>query len=42
MKRFFEDYKVLEGRHADVGAELTRDQALAVILDCVKRYRDQH
>ena len=39
MKRFFEDYKILEGRAADVGAELTRAQAMEVVRASVERYR---
>jgi inorganic pyrophosphatase len=42
MKRFFEDYKLLEGKKAEVGGELTRAQAMAVVRDCVRRYSERH
>jgi inorganic pyrophosphatase len=40
MRRFFEDYKVLEGKAVAVGADLDREQANAIVLASVKRYRD--
>ncbi len=40
MRRFFEDYKVLEGKAVAVGADLTRAQANAIVAACVARYRD--
>jgi inorganic pyrophosphatase len=40
MRRFFEDYKVLEGKAVAVGADLSCEQANAIVRDCVQRYRD--
>ena len=40
MRRFFEDYKVLEKKPVAVGADLSRAQANAIVLACVERYRD--
>jgi inorganic pyrophosphatase len=42
MKRFFEDYKLLEGKKAEVGAELTRAEAMVVVRDCIRRYNLGH
>jgi inorganic pyrophosphatase len=42
MRRFFEDYKVLEGKAVAVGADLDCAQANANVLECVKRYREAH
>jgi inorganic pyrophosphatase len=41
MRRFFEDYKVLEGKPVAVGADLDCAQANADVLACVKRYREK-
>jgi inorganic pyrophosphatase len=40
MRRFFEDYKVLEGKSVAVGADLDCARANAVVRDSVQRYRD--
>jgi inorganic pyrophosphatase len=40
MRRFFEDYKVLEGKAVAVGADLGRERANAIVLESVKRYRE--
>ena len=42
MRRFFEDYKVLEGKPVAVGGDLTREQAVAVLRDGAVRYRAAH
>jgi inorganic pyrophosphatase len=42
MRRFFEDYKVLEGKPVAVGADLSRDQAIAVLRTAARRYRERH
>jgi inorganic pyrophosphatase len=42
MRRFFEDYKALEGKPVDVGAGLDCARANAAVRDGVKRYRDAH
>jgi inorganic pyrophosphatase len=39
IRRFFEDYKVLEGKPVAVGETLSRDQALVLIREGVARYR---
>jgi inorganic pyrophosphatase len=39
MKRFFEDYKVLEGRPAAVGEELSPEHAIAAVREAAARYR---
>jgi inorganic pyrophosphatase len=42
MKRFFEDYKLLEGKKSAIGGELTRAAAMAVVRDCIRRYSSGH
>ena len=42
MKRFFEDYKLLEGKKSEIGAELSRAEAMAVVRDCIRRYSAGH
>jgi inorganic pyrophosphatase len=42
MRRFFEDYKVLEGKAVAVGGDLTHDQAIAVLKQAAARYREHH
>jgi inorganic pyrophosphatase len=41
MMRFFEDYKVLEGKVVEVGAELDVEGARRALRDAVERYRAQ-
>ncbi|HEX6836733.1 MAG TPA: inorganic diphosphatase [Polyangia bacterium] len=38
IRRFFEDYKVLEGKPVAVGADLDRDQAIALLRAAAARY----
>jgi inorganic pyrophosphatase len=40
MRRFFEDYKVLEGKPVAVGADLSQKDADRIVGECVARYRD--
>ena len=42
MRRFFEDYKVLEGKPVAVGADLSREQAVDVLRAAARRYRERH
>jgi inorganic pyrophosphatase len=42
IRRFFEDYKVLEGKPVAVGADLDRDQALALLRAAAERYLREH
>jgi inorganic pyrophosphatase len=42
MRRFFEDYKVLEGKPVAVGADLSGEQAIEVLRAAARRYREQH
>ena len=42
MRRFFEDYKVLEGKPVAVGADLSREQAIEVLRAAARRYRAEH
>ncbi|MCU1282523.1 MAG: ppa [bacterium] len=42
MRRFFEDYKVLEGKPVAVGADLSREQAIEVLRVAARRYRERH
>ena len=42
MRRFFEDYKVLEGKPVAVGADLTREQAVTALREAARRYRQRH
>jgi inorganic pyrophosphatase len=39
IMRFFEDYKVLEGKSVEVGAKLSREQTLPIIREAIERYR---
>jgi inorganic pyrophosphatase len=39
IRRFFEDYKVLEGKPVAVGGTLSRAQALGLVREGVTRYR---
>lgn len=41
MRRFFEDYKVLEHKPVTVGADLTREQAIEVLRRAARCYREQ-
>lgn len=41
MRRFFEDYKVLEGKPVAVGGDLSREQAVALLHEGAARYRQQ-
>lgn len=41
MRRFFEDYKSLEGKTVAVGGDLTRAQADEIVKACAQRYRDE-
>jgi len=41
MMRFFEDYKVLEGKAVEVGARLTVDGARHALRESAARYRAQ-
>ena len=41
MIRFFEDYKILEGKTVEVGARLDRSEAQRILLASVERYRAQ-
>jgi inorganic pyrophosphatase len=40
MMRFFEDYKVLEGKTVEVGAQLDAAEAARTLRAAVERYRD--
>jgi inorganic pyrophosphatase len=40
MMRFFEDYKVLEGKTVEVGAQLNAAEAVRIVRASVERYRD--
>jgi inorganic pyrophosphatase len=40
IRRFFEDYKVLEGKPVAVGGDLSRKQAIAVLQAAARRYRE--
>lgn len=42
IRRFFEDYKVLEGKPVAVGADLDRDQALQLLRVAAERYLREH
>ncbi len=42
IRRFFEDYKVLEGKPVAVGGDLSREQAVEVLRRAAARYRDAH
>ncbi len=42
MRRFFEDYKVLEGKPVAVGGDLSRAQAIEVLRSAARRYREHH
>jgi inorganic pyrophosphatase len=42
MRRFFEDYKVLEGKPVAVGADLTREQAVDALRVAAARYRERY
>ncbi|HEX9101533.1 MAG TPA: inorganic diphosphatase [Polyangia bacterium] len=42
IRRFFEDYKVLEGKPVAVGADLDCDQAIALLRVAAERYRREH
>lgn len=41
MMRFFEDYKVLEGKAAEVGESISKPEALRVIRESAVRYREK-
>jgi inorganic pyrophosphatase len=42
IRRFFEDYKVLEGKPVAVGADLDCEQALALLRAAAARYLREH
>jgi inorganic pyrophosphatase len=42
MIRFFEDYKVLEGKPVAIGADLSGEQAIEMLRAAARRYREQH
>jgi inorganic pyrophosphatase len=42
IRRFFEDYKVLEGKPVAIGKDLDRDQANALLRTAAERYRREH
>ncbi len=42
IRRFFEDYKVLEGKPVAVGADLDRARALALLRAAAERYLREH
>ena len=42
IRRFFEDYKVLEQKPVAVGADIDRHQALKILQAAVERYRNEH
>lgn len=42
IRRFFEDYKVLEGKAVAVGGDLSREQAIDVLRRAAARYRQAH
>lgn len=42
IRRFFEDYKVLEGKAVAIGGTMTRQQAMEIIRDGAARYRKSH
>ncbi len=39
IMRFFEDYKVLEGKTVEVGARMSRDDVLQKLRESAARYR---
>ena len=41
IRRFFEDYKVLEKKPVAVGGDLSREQSVDVLRRAARRYRDQ-
>src|SRR4051812_24089006 len=41
MIRFFEDYKVLEGKNVEVGGRIDRTEAQSILRASVERYRAQ-
>jgi inorganic pyrophosphatase len=41
IKRFFADYKVLEGKDSEVGEALTRSGALDIIRAAIRRYQQR-
>ena len=42
IRRFFEDYKVLEGKAVAVGKEFDCDRALALLRSAAERYSREH
>jgi inorganic pyrophosphatase len=40
MMRFFEDYKVLEGKTVEVGAQMNAVEAVRIVRGAAERYRD--
>jgi inorganic pyrophosphatase len=42
IRRFFEDYKVLEGKPVAIGKDLDRDQAIALLRAAAERYSREH
>jgi inorganic pyrophosphatase len=41
LRRFFQDYKLLEGKAVEVDAILPAAKAYPIILDALQRYSDQ-
>jgi inorganic pyrophosphatase len=41
MMRFFEDYKVLEGKAVEVGDRITVEEAHQALRDSIQRYRER-
>jgi len=42
IRRFFEDYKVLEGKPVAIGKDLDADQAIALLRAAAERYDREH
>jgi inorganic pyrophosphatase len=42
IRRFFEDYKVLEQKPVAIGADLSRDRAIALLREGAERYLSRH
>ena len=42
IRRFFEDYKVLEGKQVEVGPDVDRDRALELLRSAAERYTREH
>ena len=42
IRRFFEDYKVLEGKPVAVGADLDRHKTLELLKNAIECYAREH